>query len=43
MVCLIFVDLAYSEHQETEMLAVFTYANDIDFCMAPNLFDFSIL
>ena len=27
----IFVDLAYSEHQETEMLAVFTCANELGF------------
>ena len=26
-----FVDLAYSEHEETEMLAVFTYANELGF------------
>ena len=27
----IFVDLAYSEHEETEMLAVFTYADELGF------------
>ena len=26
-----FGDLAYSEHEETEMLAVFTYANELRF------------
>ena len=26
-----FVDLAYSEHEETEMLTVFTYANELGF------------
>ena len=28
---IIFVDLAYSEHEETGMLAVFTYANELGF------------
>ena len=27
----IFVELAYSEHEETEMLAVFTSANELGF------------
>ena len=26
-----FADLDYSEHEETEMLAVFTYANELGF------------
>ena len=29
IVLLIFIDLAYSEHEGTEMLAVFTYANEL--------------
>ena len=33
----IFVDLAYSEHAETEMLAVFTYANELGFELGLNL------
>ena len=34
MILVIFVDLAYSEHEETEMLAVFTYANELGFYQA---------
>ena len=31
IILLIFVDLAYSEHEQTEMLTVFTYANELGF------------
>ena len=34
MILVIFVDLANSEHEETEMLAVFTYANELGFYQA---------
>ena len=29
IILLIFIDLSYSEHEGTEMLAVFTYANEL--------------